>query len=306
MKYLRILASFFGQPWALDADKFNAVARLLDLKARGGDVDREAIDAAVASRRANAVGYQLIGRTAVIPIMGVIAHRVGAIEEASGGIGTDAIGRAVDAAVADSQVQRILLQIDSPGGSVFGIQELAAKIRGARSDKEVIAIADPVAASAAYWIGAQATRLFMTPSGLVGSIGVIAEHADHSQADEREGIRRTLVTAGRRKAEGHPSRPLDDEAVASLQAKVDYHYTQMIADIATGRGVPESTVRGLFGEGAAYTADVAARVGMIDGVATVETLLRQFDTGGRRAATLAATTPADVVRATARTVEIDT
>ena len=87
---------------------------------------------------------------------------------------TEAFGAAFDRAAADSSIGAIVLNIDSPGGSVYGVEELADKIYKARGTKPVYAVANSLAASAAYWIGSAASQLYVTPSGEVGSIGVLA------------------------------------------------------------------------------------------------------------------------------------
>lgn len=292
MKYMRILATFFGHPWALAEDKFRQAASFLARKGAGLAISEDDIAAAVGQRRAG--GYGIVGRTAIIPIMGAIFHRASAIEEACGGVSAESVGQQIDAAAADPQVRRIVLQLDSPGGSVYGIQELATKIRSARESKKIVAVADPVAASAAFWIGSQAGEFYVTPSGQVGSVGVIAEHADMSKAQENEGVKTVVVTSSKYKAEGHPAQPLNDEGLAELQRKVDHYYGVMVSDIAKGRRVSEATVRSAFGEGRLMVADDAKRAGMVDGVASFEKVLRRLEAEVSR----------DAINARARAVEV--
>jgi signal peptide peptidase SppA len=273
MKYLNILTAFFGEPWAIAEEKYRQIRSLLLLRARGEHVPPDQIEiAAAANRRAS---YSTVGRVAVIPIMGVIAPRVSLAEESSGGVGAETIGQQIDAAAADKQVGKIVLHIDSPGGSVFGVRELADKILKAREVKKIIAVADPVAQSAAYWIGSQATEFYVTPSGMVGSVGVIIEHADLSKAQEAEGIKTTLVTAGEYKAEWHPAAPLSDEAHAELQRIANSYYDMFTNAVAKGRGVTQAQVRESYGKGRSVLAADAKTAGMVDGVATLEAVLRR-------------------------------
>lgn len=274
MKYAHILTAFFGSPWAIAEDKYQQIRALLLERASGRAATEADIVAAVGQRRQG--GYSVVGKTAVIPIMGVIAPRVGQLEESSGGIGADAIGQQIDAAAADKTVSKIVLQIDSPGGSVYGVQELAAKIRSARDQKKVVAVADHVAASAAYWLGSQASEFYVSPSGQVGSIGVIAEHVDESARDERKGIKTTLIKAGEFKQEGHPSQPLSAEALAAVQTTINTYYESFLGDVAKGRGVTVANVRENYGKGRMMTAGDAKAAGMVDGIATFETVMRRL------------------------------
>ena len=88
--------------------------------------------------------------------------------------------------------------------SVYGVAELADQIQSARASKPVVAIANSLAASAAYWIGCAAGEFYVTPGGEVGSIGVWQAHFDYSQAIASEGVKPTLISAGKYKVEGNP------------------------------------------------------------------------------------------------------
>ncbi|KKL87167.1 hypothetical protein LCGC14_1937400, partial [marine sediment metagenome] len=113
---------------------------------------------------------------AVIPILGIIEQRAHSL-----GSSVESIEAAFDSALASKQFDGILLDIDSPGGSVPGVPELAEKIRDARDTKPVLAIANSLAASAAYWIASAAKEMWVQKSGETGSIGVWAMHIDESE-----------------------------------------------------------------------------------------------------------------------------
>ena len=99
-----------------------------------------------------------------------------------------------DQAVAEPSVDQILIEVDSPGGSVYGVQELADKVVAAQRSKPVVALVNSVAASAAYWVASQAGAVYVTPGGEVGSIGVYTLHEDVSGALEKAGIATTLIS----------------------------------------------------------------------------------------------------------------
>jgi len=133
----------------------------------------------------------------------------------------------------------------------------------------------PEAASAAYWIGSQATKFYVTPSGEVGSIGVWSMHVDYSRANEQDGIAVTFVSAGEHKVEGNPHEPLSDEARAEMQRSVDETYREFVAAVARGRNVTPAKVLADFGNGRMLTARAAVQAGMADAVKPFEAVLTE-------------------------------
>lgn len=212
------------------------------------------------------------GAVAVIPVQGVIRPKPSllAMLFGMGGGSIAQIRSMLRDATADSSVGAIVLDVDSPGGMIDGVPELGEEIRQARSKKPIVAVANARAASAAYWIASQATELFVTPSGAVGSIGVFVAHEDWSGFDARLGIKTTMVSAGKFKTEGNPFEPLSDEAREAIQATVDEYYGMFVSAVAKGRKVPEAKVRGGFGEGRMVLASAAVDEGMADRVGTIE------------------------------------
>jgi ClpP class serine protease len=131
------------------------------------------------------------GGIAVIPIYGVITQRGNMVDDVSGPgmVSTQIVTQMLRQAVADEAVSQILLDIDSPGGSVYGVSELGDAILSASAQKPVVAIANSLAASAAYWVGSQAGEFYVTAGGEVGSIGVWQAHQDYSKAMDEAGVK---------------------------------------------------------------------------------------------------------------------
>lgn len=286
MRYENILTAFYGSPWAILPEKLDEIRVLLHSRAQGLEVSEEDVAAIVASRRAD--GVSIVGRVAVLPVFGVISQRVGMMGRASGGISTEEVGAKLDELVADRQVRSIVMAFDSPGGSVYGVSELASKIRSLRQEKKIVGLADSVAASAAYWLISQTSEVNVTPGGQVGSIGVLAAHTDISKWEEMRGMKTTYVTAGKYKAEMAPESPLSEEARAELQGKVDDYYGMFIADVAKGRNVTEHHVKEHYGQGRMLTAKDARAKGMVDHVSTLAQVLHRLgadsDAGARASA----------------------
>jgi signal peptide peptidase SppA len=214
------------------------------------------------------------GVVSVIPIHGMIERRSSLLAELFGGSSVETIRGQLRAALADPEVGAIVLNVDSPGGSVAGITELAQEIRAARDVKPIVAVADTTAASAAYWLASQATRVLVTPSGQVGSIGIYGVHMDVSRALDAQGVTATVISSGEKKVAESPYSPLTDEARAALQARSDAYYEQFVNDVAKGRGASAATVKSDYGEGSVLLAGDALKAGMVDAIGTTDDALR--------------------------------
>lgn len=223
------------------------------------------------------------GTVAVMPLSGVLTQKGD-----WWGTSTEAFGRAFSAALVSDNIAGIVIDIDSPGGSVYGTTMLADKVFAARGVKPVVAVANSLAASAAYWIGSAAEKFVVTPSGDVGSIGVWSAHEDWSKYLDEMGIKTTMVSAGRYKTEGHPYGPLDDEAKAEMQRRVDAFYEDFIQAVARNRGVRTPAVRNGFGQGRVVNSKEAEAEGMVDGVMSLDEVLRGMVGSVRKPASKAA------------------
>lgn len=223
---------------------------------------------AVRSRGNDRVGG---GSVAMIPVYGPLQQRETWMSRWLGWGSYEAIAARLREELADDGTSAIILDIDSPGGSVYGLPELAAEIQAARGQgTRIVAFANALAASAAYWLGASADEFFVTPSGEVGSIGTIAFHVDESGAMLQAGFDVTIVEApeGGYKSEGNPWEPLDTAARDNMQERVNEYYGQFVAGVAKGRGVSRSAVKNDYGRGRVFGATEALQRGMVDRVAT--------------------------------------
>jgi capsid assembly protease len=211
------------------------------------------------------------GGIGLITIQGVIGHRPG------GGYYANTYSAEVAdwlrKMAANPSIGAIVLDIDSPGGTVAGLAEAADTINDVKAIKPVYAVANPEAASAAYHLGSQATKFFATPSGEVGSIGVWAAHVDLSEALTNAGIKVSLISAGKYKVEGNPFEPLGEVAREEIQRSVDMHYEAFLKSVARGRSTTPATVRDTFGQGRMVEAPRAKDLGMIDAIHTLGEVL---------------------------------
>lgn len=212
------------------------------------------------------------GDVVVIPLRGILTPRGSFVLEAFGASpgGLEAFRHELKRAASDPDVERIVLDVDSPGGLVDGVPETADLIHEVAAARRVDAVANTEAASAAYWLASQAKRVTASPSAVVGSIGVYAVHESARRRKEQAGIDTTIISAGPRKVETHPDVQLSDSGRAQLQGLVDAAYDAFVRGVARGRGVSQRRVREGFGQGAALAARDALSEGLVDDVATLD------------------------------------
>lgn len=233
------------------------------------------------------------GAIAVIPVHGVIVPRGNMFDDVSGMTSVDTLRKALNEAMQTEGVETIILDVDSPGGSVAGVTEFAREVMRARTKKPIVAVAQYLMASAAYQIGAAATEVVASPSASVGSIGVYAIHDDLSKAMEEFGVKRTYIYAGKFKVDGNSTEALTETAREHMQARVNVSYERFIADVSRGRGVSIETVKKDFGQGRTLTADDALSAGMVDKIATLEETIARVMAGQKPSRGAAATSETD-------------
>lgn len=283
----RLLRAFASDAWFIDPRKADQIAAMLLFRSDMGP-RAEPYRAAPADRPATS---EQRGNVALLRLVGPILPRAEAITDVSqpAALMTD-FRRAFGQVANDRTVSAIVIEVDSPGGRVDMVPETAAMIRAAKRDgRPIVAVANTIALSAAYWIASAADELVVSPSGAVGSIGVYTVHEDLSTALEAEGVKVTMISAGPRKVEGNPFQPLDEAGHAAMLANVTTFYGMFAADVAKGRGVPLAVVKAdpekdakNFGGGRAVLAQEALKLGMVDRVATLEETIGRLARGGRR------------------------
>lgn len=217
------------------------------------------------------------GGTAIIPVHGVLVNRFNyALPYATG---YNALRYMLNAAVADADVQRIVFDVNSPGGQVAGLFELAADIRAAREVKPVHAVVDSMAFSAAYAIASAATDVTMAPSAEAGSIGVVAMHMNIGPALKEMGIEVTFIYAGKHKVDGNPYEALSDEVRAAIQADVNRSYETFVQAVAAGRRKKMDADAARRTEARCYGAEDCIEMGLADRIAAPDAALLAFESG---------------------------
>lgn len=206
--------------------------------------------------------YEVIDNIAYVPLQGVMAKGLSVLEKATGGVDTEDVSSWLKQAMEDTSVEHIVMDINSPGGSVTGTEELAEAFRAAGKVKNTIAYCDGRACSAAYWVGSQANRFLATPSATVGNVGAYATYPDMSGALEKQGVKVNIIKSGKFKAIGHPAVAMTDEQREWLQKDMDATHDQFKASVKKVR----QFVKDEDMEGQSWSGRDAAAKNMVTGL----------------------------------------
>jgi len=217
--------------------------------------------------------YRIVDRVALIDIHGAVCSAQIPLWFFYGDVTYESIVETLRHAVADTDTDAVILRFNSPGGTVTGCAEAAAAIdRIASGDKPVIAHAQ-MADSAAFWLASATNKIFVDPTGEVGSIGVICMHADYSKLYEEWGIKVTAIAAGAHKTDGNPYEPLTEQALERFKADMEYLRGQFVSSVAKYRGLPEKQVKAT--EALTYIGAQAVAAGLADEAKFFDDLLAE-------------------------------
>jgi signal peptide peptidase SppA len=250
--YPRLFTKLFASPLMLHAPVRATFERELisQISAQRSGVSQPKAAAESERQYRQSRVFQKVGSVAVVSIEGVIDKRVSMMDlDCYGGCDLADVDNALNQA-ADPSIKSVLLYVNTPGGSVTGTPETAARLAELAKMKPVEAYVDVMACSAGYYIASQATRIVATPSAIIGSIGVYMAILDMSRALEMSGIREHVIKAGKWKDTGSPYRALTDEEHERLQAGVTRMHAQFKAAVKSKRPkVQDSTMEGQWMDG---------------------------------------------------------
>lgn len=271
-KYPRLAAELYNQPWLLTQSKLEEIEAVLVARSEGRiTLTAEEIDRLAA---ANAPPKHEVGQDIqVLPIAGTIHHHASFMTRYSGGTSTTRLGREFMEAVNNPDIGTIVFECRSGGGSVFGTPELAELIFQNRENKKIIAHVNAYAYSACYYLAAAAHEIVCTPSGEVGSVGVVCMHTDVSKWEKKQGYKTTLIAVPEKKVETNPYEPLSADAHSDLMRKCEKSYEKFVSDLARFRGVSAEHVKKEFGGGGTLMAEDAMAAKMIDKIMTFDQLI---------------------------------
>lgn len=270
------LADLVGGYWAITDPMMEEIQSIYDAHMRGEKIDIKGVETRLGRPLNNArSGYSVHDGVALIQMSGVIGPKANLMMDISGGTSAQVLRNDILTAAADPKVRSGILYADTPGGNVLGIAEGAAAWRAFAEQKPAVTFSDGTLASAGYWWGSAASRIFISgPMVNVGSIGVRTEHVDTSMRDAASGVKRTVIKAGAYKAAGDG--PLDPKTLEYRQAQVDYLYTLFVDTVADHRGVDTEQVLQDMADGRVFIGQQAIDAGLVDGFANLEELLAQM------------------------------
>lgn len=230
--------------------------------------------------------YDTAGRVATIQLRGVVTKNPSWLQVLFGlaGFATKQAGTAIRAALDDSNVDSILLVIESPGGCVSGTAELADLVRAANQRKPVWAYAEDLCCSAAYWIASQADRLYVNSTAEIANIGVYTVVADYSRMAEAEGVKFNIVRSGDYKGVGTFGVAVTDAQLTDIQRNIDSINDLFVGAVAAGRGMrrkyhtkaagePVSAIKAVPDDGRVFVGQEAVDLGLADGVYSLSDVL---------------------------------
>ena len=268
-KFSHLSSLVFNKPLMVTQDYAETIAVVLsdrlNLDVEGLQIKSDAKDQRVATTNKG---------VAVIPIVGSMSHRSTGIEAMSGMTSYTTLQKQFEAAFNDPKVGSILMDIDSPGGSVAGAFDFRDYLMSKKGTKPVYALARDAMCSAAYLIGSTADKVYATQTARVGSIGVVAMHTDASGKMEKEGLKPTFISAGKFKTAGNPYEKLEGEKLKYLQDSVDESYDMFINAVADARGIDKKAIRDT--EARVYGGKKAVEIGLADGIRTYESVIAEM------------------------------
>lgn len=265
---------FFMRPWAIEEDALHVISEVLTRHSEGIKLSKEEIAAAIGNKKDKTTQMEIQNGVAMIPIQGVITKKYSWINDVSfgGGASTEQIKKDIQAAIEDKSVHTIALNIDSPGGSVDGVPELADFISAAKKKKKIYAYTDGDMASAAYWIGSSADKVFATVASRVGSIGVYSVVQDWTVANHNAGLKTEVIKAGKDKAAGHPDKPFTEDDRAVFQKQVNTFYKMFTDAVKKNRKMTDSKISEVA-TGRVFIGEQALEAGLIDGIDSIDSIL---------------------------------
>lgn len=243
---------------------------------RGEKIDLEAVEARLGRPLANDQQDYTVqeGGIAVLSLSGAISPKANMLTRVSGMASAQMFTKQIQSMAADPRVRGVVLDIDSPGGSVFGIPEAGAAVRALAAEKPTVACSTGMMCSAAYWIGSSAGSLYASgETDMIGSIGVVATH---SYDPRNTSGQVTEVTAGKYKRIASDTAPLSDEGRAYLQQQVDHLYSAFVDAVAKNRRASAEDVIKHMADGRVFIGTQAVDAGLVDGIATVDALVERM------------------------------
>lgn len=276
MKLIHVLRAVYCEPWLIRAEIHAQVASIVKAHVDG---TAHLLDKMNGMEDGSELCPEMQDGVCIIPVDGIIGKRVSALEKSSGVVDSEDLCAALDMALEDENVQAVVLDINSPGGTVTGTPECADRVEALGKVKPVIAYCDMMCCSAAYWIASQARAIYSSGSASIGSIGVYMSMLDQSRAAEMQGLKQEVFKAGKYKGMGIPGTTLTPEQREHLQERVDMIHGQFKAAVRKGRGMD---IADAHMEGQDFYGLECIENGLVDSIASRADAIRDAAKLGRK------------------------
>ena len=263
----RVIDAIACERWAITEEGMRTV---LAVATRSNDV--EAIERELGRPLSNDSTVSVRDGVAIVPITGPLFRRANLFTRLSGATSYEILSREIGAALDSPEVRAIVLSIDSPGGAVSGVDELAELVYGARGSKPIIAHISGVGASAAYWIASAADFVIGTQTSIIGSIGAVIDVYVGSSEDDEDYLTFVSSVSPRKRLD-----PLEDDGQAEIQEIVDDTGRAFVETVARNRGISVDDVLSDYGQGGVFVGEKALNAGLIDRIATLEDVIARLN-----------------------------
>jgi len=273
-RLIRVLTALCCDPWLLSPQIHKQLTDIVMAHAKGGDFEANQHAFAVSMGENPAKRkYAIYNSTAIIPVDGVIGRKFSSALYSSGVTSSDVLDRMIQTAAADEQIDSIMIVFDSPGGMAMGSPEVAQTIKAATEKKPVMAFADGLMCSAAYWMASQANVIYAMTSADTGCIGCYCAVLDEHRYAEMNGLKVKMFNAGAKyKGMGYPGTELTKEQEDIIAQRVKAISDNFKAAVRSGRGPIADNVM----EGQSFNSADALANGLIDGITTWDEALRDL------------------------------
>lgn len=265
MEFLNnVVFSYFGEPQKLEAITANILMHGPELRAAAG-TKREP--------------YAKVDGVAVVNLNGPMYRGIGErIAEYYGLTDTGILTSGIRQAASASDVDAIVIRVNSPGGSVDGLYELGEAVKAATLSKPVVAVVDGMAGSAAYYAIAGASRIYAGKMDLIGSIGTRMVIHDYSKMFENAGVKAIAIDTGEHKSAGEPGTVITDAQIEEFQRLVDGYFAEFMNVVRSGRGLAGESLEAVS-DGRMFfandgTSESALALGLIDDVEYLENVIK--------------------------------
>ena len=274
------LADIVYGPWAITPQMHSVILDIYAKHVMGDNLDAEglaSLEAKLGRKLENErKPYSVVDGVAVLPLVGVMAKRANMFMQISGGVSTQIFAQEFIRAINDPEVSAIIINADTPGGSVDGTPDLGDVIYNARGIKPILAWSDGTIASAGTWVASAADKVYISSDVVVtGSIGVVTQHTDYSKAQKKEGVKTTEITAGKYKRIASSYSPLSDEGKATIQGQLDYIYSGFVDAVAKHRGMSVDDVLARAADGRIFIGRQGIDAGLVDGIKSFNEVLQE-------------------------------